>query len=254
MNKNQRGFTLVELLVVIGIIALLIAILMPALSRAREAAKGVQCLSNLRQIGVAVSMYVQASKGWLPPYRTAITGFAPPPAYPYYWQFLAAFYQNEEPRVWECPSDSFNIGASGPIRRHFNERMYSGVKDASFSYGWNIRLPKSLNNIYPTLPGFSYVTNPSPVSKIKAPSEAMIFMDAASSVVGPDYVDLPNTWRFDHNKKTACLFVDGHADLRRRDEIFPITVGGAYNPNFWPEGYANFWLGRNDTVYPYLFE
>jgi prepilin-type N-terminal cleavage/methylation domain-containing protein/prepilin-type processing-associated H-X9-DG protein len=252
MRDIQRGFTLVELLVVIGIIAVLIALLLPALNRARESAKGVNCMSNLRQIGIAVTLYTQASKGWLPPYRTAVTGFSPPPAYPYYWQFLAAFYQNEEPRVWECPSDNFVIGTAGPIRRHFNERMFSGVRDASFSYGWNIRLPKSSTSIY-TLPEFSYVMNPSPVAKIRAPSEAMLFLDAASSVVGPDYVDIPTTWRFDHNKRIACLYVDGHADLRLREDIFPITVGGAYNPNFWPQGYANFWLGRNDTVYPYLF-
>jgi len=76
-RKRSKGFTLVELLVVIGIIALLISILLPSLSRARETANRVKCGSNLRQIGQAMLLYANENNGSYP--RTYYTsGVATP--------------------------------------------------------------------------------------------------------------------------------------------------------------------------------
>jgi general secretion pathway protein G len=65
-RRHPAAFTLVELLVVIGIIAVLIALLLPALGRAREAARTVACASNIRQIGIACLAYANRNDGYLP--------------------------------------------------------------------------------------------------------------------------------------------------------------------------------------------
>ena len=66
-RRRVVGFTLVELLVVVGIIAILVALLLPALQKAQEQARRTACLSNMHQIGLAMMMYGHDNKSWVPP-------------------------------------------------------------------------------------------------------------------------------------------------------------------------------------------
>lgn len=109
LEKTSRlhGFTLVELLVVIGIIALLIAMLLPALARARESANSVKCASNLRSIGQAINIFAQKHKNRVPYTQSTPWGNAP------FWNNL--MYTNDffelvdvdgaDIHIWGCPSN-----------------------------------------------------------------------------------------------------------------------------------------------------
>src|SRR5579859_3522244 len=119
MRHPRRAFTLVELLVVIGIISVLISLLMPALRKAREAALTTQCLSNMRQDGLAIANYMNDSRQFLPPYRIASGPTWEPQ--PYFFQYLPVMYQHSNPAVMICPSDNKHLtlepGERGPYPR-----------------------------------------------------------------------------------------------------------------------------------------
>ena len=139
--RRRQAFTLVELLVVIGIIALLIGLLLPVLGQAREDARRVQCASNLRQLATAFVGYQGAHRGRYPAPGTG--AFAAQPDDWIHWQAtrdlndsaLAPYVGRELSQVTRCPSDDVNV-------RH---RLAFDVDGATpvpyrFSYTFNVEL------------------------------------------------------------------------------------------------------------------
>jgi prepilin-type N-terminal cleavage/methylation domain-containing protein/prepilin-type processing-associated H-X9-DG protein len=110
-HARRSGFTLIEMLVVIAIIAVLAGILFPVLSRAREKGRQTACASNLKQIGVALELYAGDAGGFLPQW-SLVPGADPDPAPAYTWDTVIQSYLRST-AVLSCPSSSFGRDKRG---------------------------------------------------------------------------------------------------------------------------------------------
>jgi prepilin-type N-terminal cleavage/methylation domain-containing protein/prepilin-type processing-associated H-X9-DG protein len=226
-----RAFTLVELLVVIGIIALLISILLPTLSRARESAKNIACLSNMRQMGNAEVMYATGWKGWGVPH---IMGISPRTD----WRKNTAFLRylgvpettnNRWPLKIHCPS----------ANKPYLDVDKSGGADIQYSYAYNTT---NMKNEYDTS-GATALANVAfrgiKVSRIRRSSDKLMFADGMDWNInwqGSNYYMNPNKPGCDEYRQNGTAnyvayrhsrrfdrinvaFWDGHAASMRRDQI-----------------------------------
>lgn len=152
--KRPNGFTLVELLVVVGIIAILAALILPALSRARESARRATCVNNLRQLGLSFQMFAAESSGLLPP--RGVPYFKPYIPLRGCWSsfdgsYLYPEYLNDL-LLTKCPSDTGDDAADAYVS---NESFQQPVHSTWPASGLDI--PCIYEATYTHTPDFGYV-------------------------------------------------------------------------------------------------
>ena len=242
LNRATRAFTLVELLVVIGILAAMIALLLPVVSKARRQAAQVTCLSNLRQLGIAFILYAHENGGRVPAPASALQ---PQPDDWVHWQ---PGRDINESRLWPYLGGDLDV-LKCPLG--VAQQKPGPHPPYPFSYDVNSKI----TGIVPPIVGPMPVRKPCKLSQLRQPERKILVLEEDSSTIsdGAWYADTNKFWidekmtflstRHDRDGKEFSrreeflvdrrgnvVFADGHGEfMERRKQYLPAY----YEPREW---------------------
>jgi prepilin-type N-terminal cleavage/methylation domain-containing protein/prepilin-type processing-associated H-X9-DG protein len=276
---TNKGFTLIELLVVIAIIAILAAMLLPALGGAKLRAQGIQCMNNTKQLMMAWRFYVEDNSDKVPSAYGSAGDWWPFPSmqwtgnpvtdgqYPYNWDVELTVkksnlwpYCGNSVGIWRCPGDSKYpcTASSGP----YKGQMFPRVRSYSMLSWFN-----GSDADDASLGGTGYVKYKKMTQVLKpGPSMTILFLDErcdsindgewCSSMIGWD-PPVPSQWHFIdgpgnyHGGASGFSFVDGHSEIHKWKDartIPPIGRGGMWM--YEPNGPDVYWVMERSTRKP----